>query len=189
MKRTFGLLTALLLIASPEVSAAEPRACEFVAWGFGYIKVKEEGVPWTYSVSASGPSWKHAPYGYHAPGYLARKSCTSFGLYHFGSFVPPPSRAEHKRPATVGERVERRSEVFGYPYFPLGPDGLDHQAARDKIVVGTLAGYAVLYSLKGPVAERLRDHVEGKVPSLLVVSLTDGCVTLTLAPRCLTTAS
>ncbi len=177
MKRIFELSVILLLLAgSSQVRAAETRECTSAEWGFGYFKVEEGGEVWTYAVRVSGPDWEHSPYGWHAPGLLACKSCFSHGLYHFASsVVPPPGGGEYKRPETAAERVDRRSEDFGYPYLPLGADALEHQASREQVVVGPLAGYAVRYSLKGYPAEKLTN--EGKKPSLLALSLTDGCVT------------
>jgi hypothetical protein len=144
MNRFFKLICAAALSGTVQGEArAQDRACKFAEWGFGYYRVEQQGEAWTYRLTVSGPHWRHLPYGYHAPGLLTCKDCSSAGkewsgLYYF-------TAEAHSVPATAAERVERRKEWFGYPSVSLGPEHLNHHGSREGITLGPLTGYAVLY--------------------------------------------
>src|SRR6266545_2979449 len=171
MSKLSSLLCALALFGiAHDAARSEDRACRFAEWGYSYYRIEQEGETWTYLLTASGPNWRNIPYGYHGPGYLAYEGAG--GLYHFGD------RAE-LQPATAAERAARRKEWVGYPYTPLGPQGLEHHGSREGITLGPLTGYAVLYRFvanedgqQTSWADRLARAGKG---GLLVIHLTDGC--------------
>jgi hypothetical protein len=163
MGKFIKLLCAAALLGMVHGAAnATDRACKFTEGGYGYYRVEQKGEPWTYLLTVSGPNWRNLPYGYHAPGLLDCEGCFSagkaWGLYHFAENADVG-------PATAAERAERRKEWFGYPIVSLGPEHLDHQGSRERIALGPLTGYAVVYRV-----------VEAPEHELLVIHLTDGCV-------------
>ena len=170
MSKLIAFVCAAVLFGLAQGAArAHDRACKFAEWGYGYYRIEQQGEPWTYVLTASGPNWRTIPYGYHAPGGLVCESCSSasieqWGLYNFADQAD-------LRPATAAERAERRKEWVGYPYTPLGPEDLELYGSREGITVGPLTGYAVLYRT---IAKEL-----GKSPAwdgVLAIHLTDGCV-------------
>ena len=152
------------------VSPAYPQGdtCRFVEWSFGYIKVERSGEALTYSLTTSGPRWHSTPYGYHAPGLLSCDSCAKAGLYYLAV-----ESSSYKRPATAAERVDRSKENFFYPPISVGPKQLQHRATREAVSIGPLSGYAVFYRFANLPAPYAPPPREG---NLLVISLTDGCV-------------
>jgi hypothetical protein len=178
MSKLIGLLYAVALFGIAQgVARAEDHACTFAEWGYSYYRIEHQGEAWTYLLTASGPNWQNIPYGYHAPGFLVCESCSSVGkewggLYHFGDHA-------NLRLATAAERVALRKEWVGYPPVPLGPEDLEQYGSREGITMGPLTGYAVLYRF---VAREVRnkpswaDHLGGREGGLLVIDLTDGCV-------------
>jgi hypothetical protein len=147
------MLVVLLEVQSPV--SAEETGCEFVQWGFAYTRFTEGNSDWSYVVTLAGLNWKQSPYGWHAPGLLECRFCEAFGLYVFGV----GSDRNRRRPPTAATRVERSSEVFGYPHSLFSKDQLEFLWSREPISIGPLTGYAVQY--KG----------------FLVISVTDNCVT------------
>lgn len=171
------LVVGLLLTGASSMAAADTSDCKPAVagsgwdWGFSGIEVKESGAFWKYVVSVSGPKWQREPFGYHAPGALICEACSAWGLYYHRL-----ASSKEKPPATAAERGQRRSEVFGYPHWMLGPADLEPEASREGITVGPLKGYAVRYALKIP-PEKMPKRDDGKKLGLLAVSLTDGCIT------------
>jgi hypothetical protein len=170
MRKLIASVSAAALFGFAQGAAqAQDRACKFAEWGCGYYRIEQQGEPWTYVLTASGPNWKTIPYGYHAPGGLVCESCSSssikqWGLYYFGDQAD-------LRPATAAERAEQPKEWVGYPYTPLGPHDLEHYGSREGITLGPLTGYAVQYRIVP------KEHGE-KIAwdGVLAIELTDGCV-------------
>jgi hypothetical protein len=171
------LLFAFALVVS-QAAHAEESACKFTEWGYGYMKVVGPNGPWTYSMKASGPTWRTEPFGYHAPGLLLCESCSSDGargLYYFldQSILDSSAASPHRRPTTATERAARSKESFGYPSIDVGPDQLQPKGLKEGVNLGPLTGYAVVYRLN----ERKAGGNPAAEKGLLAISLTDGCVT------------
>src|SRR6267378_4223687 len=82
------LCVAASVWALQEVAHSQSDTCRFTEWGYGYMNVVGPDGAWTYSLKASGPGWRTAPYGYHAPGVLSCESCSQFGARGFYYFLP-----------------------------------------------------------------------------------------------------
>jgi hypothetical protein len=180
VKLTTLLLVVAVLGAVQNAAQANDSACRFVEWGYGYMKIEDRGEEWTYAVEVPGPTWRMQGYGYHAPGWLSCENCSSAstgagGLYHF---IALATAAPFKPIATAAERAARRTEEFGYPPVTLGPDQLDPSDSREGLSLGPLSGYAVSYKLaaKEPGKNRWADILASRGGELLVIHLTDGCV-------------
>jgi hypothetical protein len=120
---------ALLALATG-AARSQDRACKWFQWGFGFFKVEQGDGVWRYSLTASGPRWRHTDYGYHAPGYLFSEEAG--GLYYFRD-------SEHADlwPGTATERIERRKEWFATePIIPIGPEHLEPIGSREAISLG-----------------------------------------------------
>jgi hypothetical protein len=193
MSKLIRLLSAVTLLGVAHGNAfSADSKCAFAEWGYSYIKVVEQGEDWTYVLKASGPKWKIEPYGYHAPGFLSCRNCSSpsddaGGLYYFFAQSQLDSFPV-RYPRTAAERVERHNEAFSYPPISLGPENLDHLASREGVRLGPLSGYAVAYRLtprqSGSNAS-FADQLALRARELLVISLTDGCIAFetTIATR------
>jgi hypothetical protein len=161
------LVSFVLLLSAMHVDArAEKTKCRYEEFGLGYVQVREGTKNWTYVVTLAGLNWQQWPYGYHAPGSLRCRFCRASGLYFFGSppalYASDESDGDRRRPLTAAARVQRSREVYGYPYRRMTKT-LVFESSREPISIGPLTGYAVYY--KG----------------LLVISVTDGCITFETA--------
>jgi hypothetical protein len=181
MRRLASILVALAMcgmawgMAQSAAHAAD--VCKFDEWGYGYVRIAQQGKVWTYLITSSGPHWRTQPLGYHGPGSLVCGNCSSppgevGGPYHF------IAQAERRELPRVEERAHRRREWLGYPPLALRPEDLEHLGSREGIAVGSLAGYAILHRL---VASSKKDAAWGQFlrareRGLLVIALSDGCV-------------
>src|SRR5262245_51159149 len=126
MLRIVRLLAAvLLLVGSPRVEAAAPRACKQLASGFGAVVVEENGGSWTYAATVSGAQWATEGMGHHLGGLLECASCPAWGLYYLLS-----NQVENP-PKTAAERGRRRLEHVGYPPVRWGAEDLEHDSSRE----------------------------------------------------------
>jgi hypothetical protein len=174
------VLIALVAIAAASGRAyAIDHACEFVEWGFGYMKVEDRGEAWTYSLETPGPMWRAEGFGYHAPGWLSCVGCSTRGKGAGGVyyFITPSDDQNPAPPANAAARATRSTESFGYPPMRFTSHHLDVEGTREGVSVGPLSGYAVLYKVS--LKDRGQDWAEGGLNDqrgLLVVHLTDGCM-------------
>ena len=162
------LVSVVLLLSAMHVDArAEKAKCKYEEFGLGYVKVREGTKNWTYVATLAGLNWQQWPYGYHAPGLLRCRFCRARGLYFFGSpralYAREESDRDRRRPLTAAVRVQRSREVYEYPYGRMTKTLLFLNRAWEPISMGPLTGYAVYYT------------------GLLVISLTDGCITFETA--------
>jgi hypothetical protein len=184
MIKLIRFLGALALLGLAQGAArAEEDACKLAEWGYSYARVEQRGDMWTYLLTV-GPNWRTHPFGYHAPGWLSCENCLSAsvwagGLIHFVSEATLNAHPSARAPATAAARAERRRESVGYSPDSTGKDRLEHRGSRESIVVGPLIGYAVLYRVMVPeqATKSSADPRTAREPSLLVIHLTDGCVT------------
>jgi hypothetical protein len=173
------LLTALLIFAGE----ARGETCKFAEGGHGYVKVLKGSERLAYTIQIQGSEWQEEPYGYHATGQLKCSQClgsaaSASGLYHFSS-EEDVQKFEPEYPRAASQRIARGEESVGYPPVDLRSGQLKVLEVRDDLSVGPLSGYSVLYQVAPLAAGANRSEIEvaEEAFSLLVVSLTDHCIT------------
>ena len=144
MRYVLALLVVAILAVPHKSARAQEARCQFVEQGHAYVKMSGAGATWAYVVRVTGPNWRQASVGWHAPGFLICQSCQSDGLYQFGYFMFA-IRQNNTRPPTAAARVQSAEETFGYPHRRLTKEQLEYQASREPISIGSLTGYAVRY--------------------------------------------
>jgi hypothetical protein len=167
---------AALVVAQGMARSAE-GACTLVEWGYAYIKVADRDGEWAYVLKASGPQWRTGNNGWHGPGFISCRNCTSvasaaFGQIYFSVPPTPISDPSFRHTTTAAEHVEQRKRMYA--------DRLRGVASREAVRLGPLSGRAINYRLSavGRPSGKDSDGNESVAGAHeLVISLADGCIT------------